>query len=67
MEEIEYGYIPLSDEEESKAIGWSVYKIKKYQKSLIEKGFLDIIEIDGKKVKRFNLTKLKLGITNEEI
>ena len=57
--EIEYGYIFLSDQEESEEIGWSVQTIKKYQKKLIEKGYLDIIEIDGKKVKRFNLTKLK--------
>lgn len=57
MEE-EFGYIFLTDEEESKSIGLSVQTIKKYHNSLIEKGYLDIIEIDEKKVKRFNLTKL---------
>ena len=59
MKEIEYGYVFLTDEEESEAFGWCVQTIRKYQKKLIEKGYLDIIEIDGKRVKRFNLTKLK--------
>ena len=58
MEEIEYGYVFLTDEEESENFGLSVQTIKKYHKSLIEKGYLDIIEVDGKKVKRYNLTKL---------
>lgn len=61
MEEIEYGYIYLSDEEESKEIGLSVQTIKKHHRNLIKKGYLEIIEIDGKKVKRYNLTKLKNG------
>ncbi len=59
MEDIEYGYVFLSDEEESKVLGWSLRKLRKCHKSLIEKGYLDIIETDGKKVKRFNLSKLK--------
>jgi len=29
--------------------------IKKYNKTLIEKGYLEIIEKDGKKIKQFNL------------
>ena len=58
MEELEFGYIFLNDEELSKEIGLSVQTIKKYHKSLIEKGYLDIIEIDGKEIKRFNLSKL---------
>lgn len=55
----EFGYIFLSDKELSEKIGLSEQTIKKYNKNLIKKGYLDIVEIDGKKVKRFNLTKLK--------
>lgn len=58
MEEIEFGYVFLTDEEEAEKLGYSVQTIKKYHKSLIEKGYLDIIEVDGKKVKRYNLKKL---------
>ena len=57
MEEIEYGYVLLSDEELAKTMHLSVQTIKKYHKSLIEKGYLEIINIDDKEVKRFNLTK----------
>lgn len=59
MEEIEYGYVLLSDEELAKTMNLSVQTIKKYHKSLIEKGYLEIINIDDKEVKRFNLTKQK--------
>jgi len=55
---MEYGYIYLSDKEESEVLGWSLSKLRRIHKSLIEKGYLEIVEIDGKKVKRFNLTKL---------
>ena len=48
-------YVGLSDEELSKQIGMSVNTIKKYNKSLIEKGYLKKIMIDGKEVKEFNL------------
>lgn len=48
-------YVGLSDEELSKQIGMSVQTIKKYNKSLIEKGYLKKIMIDGKEVKEFNL------------
>ena len=58
MEETEYGYIFLTDEEEAHNLNLSTQTLKKYHKSLIKKGYLEIIEIDGKKVKRFNLTKL---------
>lgn len=58
MKDIEYGYVFISDEEEAELQNKSVQTIKRYHKSLIKKGFLDIIEIDGKKVKRFNLSKL---------
>lgn len=58
MEEIEYGYIFLSDEELAENINVSVQTIKKYHKSLIKKGYLDIVTIDGKNVKRYNLSKL---------
>ena len=57
MEEIKYGYVLLSDEELAKTMNLSVQTIKKYHKSLIEKGYLEIIHIDDKEVKRFNLTK----------
>lgn len=56
--ETQYGYIDLSDEELSEQLNMSVQTIKKYHKSLIEKGYLEIIEIDNKKIKRFNLSKL---------
>ena len=58
---MEYGYVFLTDEEESEQIGLSVHTIKKYHKELIEKGYLDIIEVDGKKVKRYNFKKLNDG------
>jgi biotin operon repressor len=58
-DETEYGYVFLSDEELAKNINMSVQTIKKYHKSLIKKGYLDIIEIDKQQVKRYNLTKLK--------
>lgn len=61
LENTEYGYVFESDEELSIHMGLSVQTIKKYHKSLIEKGYLDIIEINGKKVKRYNLTKLNNG------
>ena len=57
MEEIEYGYVLLSYVELAKTMNLSVQTIKKYHKSLIEKGYLEIINIDDKEVKRFNLTK----------
>lgn len=58
MEE-EFGYVFKTDKEIADIMGLTERTIKKYNKSLIEKGYLDIIEIDGKKVKRFNLNKLK--------
>lgn len=54
----EFGYILLSDEELSEKVGISVQTIKKHHKALIEKGVLEIIEVDGKKIKKFNLNKL---------
>lgn len=59
MEELEYGYVLLTDEEESEKMGLSIQTIKKYHKSLIDKGYLEIIEVDGKKIKRYNLSKLR--------
>lgn len=56
----EFGYVFLTDEEEAKAYNMSVQTLKKYHKSLIEKGYLDIIEIEGKKIKKFNLNKLMI-------
>ena len=59
MEEIEeYGYVFLTDGELALQINVSEATVKKRNKSLMEKGYLDIIEIDGKKVKRFHLKKL---------
>jgi Mn-dependent DtxR family transcriptional regulator len=55
----EYGYIILTDEEEAEKLRVSVQTIKKRHKSLQEKGYLDIIEIGDKKIKRFNLKKLR--------
>lgn len=54
----DYGYIFLSDQEEADRLNVSIQTIRKRHKTLQEKGFLEIIEIDGKKVKRFNLKKL---------
>ena len=53
----EYLYVYLSDIEESEKLGMSLQTIKKYHKSLMEKGILEILEINGSKVKRFNLGK----------
>ncbi len=58
LKNAEFGYVFLSDEEEAKYLGMAVKTIKKYHASLIEKGFLEIVEIDNKKVKKFNLKKL---------
>ena len=52
----EYGYILLSDKELANNMGVSEQTIKKYHKALMEKGYLDIIEKD---IKRINLKKLK--------
>ena len=57
MQESEYWYVFLSDEEEAENLGLSVQTIKKYHKSLIKKGLLEIVEIDGKRVKKFNLER----------
>lgn len=54
-EEIEYGYVFLSDEEAALKLGMHVKTYKKHLNSLIEKGYIDIVEIDGKSVKRFKL------------
>lgn len=58
LKDAEFGYVFLTDEEEAKNLGMAVKTIKKYHTSLIEKGFLEIVEIDNKKVKKFNLKKL---------
>lgn len=50
-----YGYLFLTDEELSEKINMSVQTIRKYHKQLIEKGYMTIVEIDEKKVKRFKL------------
>lgn len=55
MEEENYGYLFLSDEELSEKINLSVQTIKKYHKQLMEKGYMKIIEVDGKKIKQFKL------------
>jgi DNA-binding Lrp family transcriptional regulator len=48
-------YLSLSDKELSEKLGLSVKTIQRYNKSLIEKGIIKIIEIDGVKIKQFNL------------
>ena len=53
-----FGYITISDEEQAKQCGMSVKTIRKYDKILIEKGLLEIIEEDGKRIKKFNLSKI---------
>ena len=58
LKDAEFGYVFFTDEEEAKNLGIAVRTIKKYHASLIAKGFLEIIEIDNKKVKKFNLKKL---------
>lgn len=55
---IEYGYVFLSDEEAAIKLGMHIKTYKKHLNSLIDKGYIDIIEIDGKYVKRFKLNKL---------
>lgn len=56
MKNNDYGYVLISDEEEAEFLGLSVQTIRKYHKSLIKKGILEIIEIDGKRIKKFNLS-----------
>ncbi len=48
-------YLDLSDEDLAKELGLSVQTVKKYNKSLIAKGILKIVEKDGKEVKELNL------------
>ena len=55
---VEFGYLFLTEEEEAKKLGISIQTLKKYHKRLEQKGYLDIIELDGKKIKRFNLLKM---------
>jgi Mn-dependent DtxR family transcriptional regulator len=57
MEE-EYGYIFLDDDDLAEAINISKRTLKKYNKTLIELGYLEIVEVDGEKVRRLNLKKL---------
>lgn len=59
----EYGYILLSDRELADNMGVSEQTIKKYHKTLMEKGYLDIIEKD---IKRINLKKLKHNAKTNE-
>ena len=47
--------VDSSDEELAKIMGLSIQTIKKYNKSLIEKGYLKIIKTDDKEIKQFNL------------
>lgn len=58
MENIEFGYVILSDEEEAKNIGVSTQTLKKYHRQLMKLGYLEIIESENKKIKKFNLKKL---------
>ena len=58
MNTIEFGYLFLTEEEEAEQLGISTKKKKKYHKRLISKGYLEIIEVNGKKIKKFNLLKL---------
>ena len=55
---VEFGYLFLTEEEEAKELGISIQTLKKYHKRLEQKGYLDIIELDDKKIKRFNLLKM---------
>lgn len=54
----EYGYLALTDEEEAAWLGMCVSTIKKYHKKLIDLGYLDYVEVNGQKLKRFHLKKL---------
>lgn len=58
MNTIEFGYLFLTEEEEAEQLGISTQTLKKYHKRLISKGYLEIIEVNGKKIKKFNLLKL---------
>lgn len=58
MENLEYGYVLNSDQEVAQLFGLSEQTIKKYNRTLKEKGYLDIINVNGKEIKRFNLYKM---------
>lgn len=45
----------LSDEELAKKIGLSVQTVKKYNKQLMKKGIIKLVERNGKIVKQFDL------------
>lgn len=57
-EKLEYGYVFMSDEEAAIKLGMHIKTYRKHLNSLIDKGYIDIIEIDGFYVKRFKLNKL---------
>jgi len=47
--------ITLSDEEEASTLGISLQTLKKYNKELVEKGYLTITQEGDKVIKIFNL------------
>ena len=54
----EFGYVLLSDQELADKLNMGIQTLKKRNNDLIRKGYLDIITIDGKEIKRFHLRKL---------
>lgn len=58
MEEIKepvYGYVLLSDEEMAKQLNMSKQTIKKYHKQLIKLGYLEILNVNGREIKKFKI------------
>ena len=51
-------YVDLTDKELAKQLKTTVRTMKKTEKSLIEKGIMEYIEIDGKIIRKYYLYKL---------
>lgn len=54
----EFGYVFLSDQELADKLNMGIQTLRKRNNDLIRKGYLDIITVDGKEIKRFHLRKL---------
>lgn len=60
-------YLFLTDEELAEKINLSARTIKRYNKELIKKGILQIIKVEGKEIKVFDLDVISdVGINKEK-
>lgn len=57
-----YGYLNLDDQTAAMKLGMHVTTYKKYINSLIEKGYIDFININGMEIKRFDFNPNILNV-----